>query len=196
MLKQSLVSPAQPRQLLHPPAPSLPRQPLCPGTRLFPCSVLPSFRPSNGDPAASPLGGAHRLGAPYSSYRAPQKGCLDSSLAAALPGTRRVLARRGWAGEKSGLFEHPAGLYSCGATRGDHRSADVSKWFFRSLRGLELLLSLIRQRSIQRIHPVADVLQSGISLLPYGQIVRPMVAYSGTSQRGTDWNQQWTNLSL
>ena len=26
---------------------------------------------------------------------------------AALPAERRVLARRGWAGEKSGLFEHP-----------------------------------------------------------------------------------------
>jgi hypothetical protein len=29
-------------------------------------------------------------------------------LAAALLGTRRVLARQGWAGETSGLFEHPA----------------------------------------------------------------------------------------
>jgi hypothetical protein len=29
------------------------------------------------------------------------------SLAAALLGTRRVSARQGWAGEKSGLFEHP-----------------------------------------------------------------------------------------
>jgi hypothetical protein len=27
----------------------------------------------NGDPAASPLGGAHRRGAPYSSHRAPQR---------------------------------------------------------------------------------------------------------------------------
>ncbi len=33
---------------------------------------------------------------------------LASSLAAALPVERCVLARRGWAGEKSGLFEHPA----------------------------------------------------------------------------------------
>ena len=32
---------------------------------------------------------------------------LASSLAAALPGASRVLARHGWAGEKSGLFEHP-----------------------------------------------------------------------------------------
>ena len=32
---------------------------------------------------------------------------LASSLAAVLPAERRVLARRGWAGEKSGLFEHP-----------------------------------------------------------------------------------------
>ena len=47
----------------------------------------------NGDPAASPLGGAHRRGAPYSSHRAPQRVCLRSSLAAAL---------------LDGLFEHPA----------------------------------------------------------------------------------------
>ena len=36
---------------------------------------------------------------------------------AALPAERRVSARRGWAGEKSGHFEHPAGMLSCGATR-------------------------------------------------------------------------------
>src|SRR2546422_5511048 len=55
----------------------------------------------NGDPAASPLGGAHRLGAPYSSHRAPQRVRLGPSLAAALYGTRRVLARQGWADEKA-----------------------------------------------------------------------------------------------
>ena len=33
------------------------------------------------------------------------------SLAAALPGTRRVSARQGWAGEKAGLFEHPAKIF-------------------------------------------------------------------------------------
>ena len=54
----------------------------------------------NGDPAASPLGGAHRLGAPYSSHRAPQRVRLGSSLAAALLGARRVPARQGWEGEK------------------------------------------------------------------------------------------------
>ena len=42
------------------------------------------------------------IGSTYRSVR------LASSLAAALPAERRVLARRGWAGEKSGLFEHPA----------------------------------------------------------------------------------------
>ena len=47
----------------------------------------------NGDPAASPLGGAHRRGAPYSSHRAPQRVRFRSSLAAALPDS---------------LFEHPA----------------------------------------------------------------------------------------
>ena len=57
----------------------------------------------NGDPAASPLGGAHKLGAPYSSHRAPQRVGLGPSPAAALPAERRVLGRRGcpgnlWAG--------------------------------------------------------------------------------------------------
>src|ERR1700704_4238631 len=46
----------------------------------------------NGDPAASPLGGAHRRGAPYSSHRAPQRVRLGPSLAAAL---------------LDGLSEHP-----------------------------------------------------------------------------------------
>ena len=37
------------------------------------------------------------------------------NLAAAVPRTRRVLARRGRAGENNGLFEHPAGT-SIGTT--------------------------------------------------------------------------------
>ena len=41
-----------------------------------------------------------------STYRSVR---LTSSLAAALLGRKRVLARWGWAGEKAGLFEHPAG---------------------------------------------------------------------------------------
>ncbi len=36
--------------------------------------------------------------------------CLASSLAAALLGTERVLARQGWAGEKFGHFEHPVAI--------------------------------------------------------------------------------------
>ena len=40
-----------------------------------------------------------------STYRSVR---LVSSLAAALPAERRVSARRGWAGENSGHFEHPA----------------------------------------------------------------------------------------
>jgi hypothetical protein len=35
--------------------------------------VLDSQKILNGDPAASPLGGAHRRSAPYSSHRAPQR---------------------------------------------------------------------------------------------------------------------------
>ncbi len=42
-----------------------------------------------------------------STYRSVR---LASSLVAALPAERRVLARRGWAGEKEGLFEHPDGM--------------------------------------------------------------------------------------
>ena len=112
-----------------------------------------------------------------------------------VPGRRGFLGRlraggksscRGWAGEKAGLFEHPAGVFPCCPTRADHRSSAVSKWFFRSLRGRELLLSLIRQRSIQRIHPVEDVLLSRIFRPPYGQIGQA----PRTSQRGTDWNLQ------
>jgi hypothetical protein len=40
-----------------------------------------------------------------STYRSVR---FASSIAAALPAERRVLARRGWAGENRGLFEHPA----------------------------------------------------------------------------------------
>ena len=40
-------------------------------------------------------------------YEQAWKDYLES-LAAALPAERRVLARRGWAGENRSLFEHPA----------------------------------------------------------------------------------------
>jgi len=42
-----------------------------------------------------------------STYRSVR---LASSLVAALLGIRRVSARQGWAGEKSGLFEHPEAI--------------------------------------------------------------------------------------
>ena len=44
-------------------------------------------------------------GSTYGSVR------LASSLVAALLGIRRVSARQGWAGEKSGLFVHPEAIY-------------------------------------------------------------------------------------
>ena len=40
----------------------------------------------NGDPAASPLGGANRLGAPYSSHRAPPRVRLRFRFACGLAG--------------------------------------------------------------------------------------------------------------
>ena len=55
--------------------------------------VLASSKSSTGTRPPHQLGGAHRLGAPYSSHRAPQRVRLGPSLAAAL---------------LDGLFEHPA----------------------------------------------------------------------------------------
>src|SRR6185295_3706775 len=46
MLKMVPFSPAQPRRLLHPPALSLPIQPLCPGTRRSAGFVLGSTKSS------------------------------------------------------------------------------------------------------------------------------------------------------
>jgi len=43
MLEQPLFSPSQPQRLLHPPELGLPRQPCCPGTRRFPCTVLDTY---------------------------------------------------------------------------------------------------------------------------------------------------------
>jgi hypothetical protein len=58
-------------------------------------------------------------------------------LAAALHGIRRVLARRGWAGENRGLFEHPVGgaFSSIPRCEGNRRSA-VPQYFSRSLLGM------------------------------------------------------------
>ena len=61
------------------------------------------------------------------------------------------------------------GMCSCCATRADPSKLSRANIVFRSLRGRELLLSLIRQRSIQRIHLAEDVLLSRISRPPYGQ---------------------------
>ena len=49
---------------------------------------------------------------------------------AALLGTRRVLARRGWVGEKAGHFEHPVEGYASCPRRVGHQSAAVPTWFF------------------------------------------------------------------
>jgi len=58
---------------------------------------------------------------------------FSCSLAAALFGKRSVSARQGWAGEKSGFFEPPAGMFRCCTRRAHFRSFCVPKWFFRSL---------------------------------------------------------------
>src|SRR6185295_18435524 len=101
MLKKSLVSPARPKHA---------------ETRLFPCSVLASFRSSTLKRSFSEVGsngGAFPLAKIYSKGERPTQSAvctsLGPSLAAALLGTRRVSARRGWEGEKDELFERPVG---------------------------------------------------------------------------------------
>jgi hypothetical protein len=43
MLKKATFSPSQPWRLFHPPALSLPRQPLRPGTRLVPSKTVANY---------------------------------------------------------------------------------------------------------------------------------------------------------
>jgi hypothetical protein len=63
---------------------------------------------SRGTPPPHHLGGVHKRAAPYSARREPQKLNVPESKTnpKAMPGERRGSA---WAGEISGLFEHPAG---------------------------------------------------------------------------------------
>jgi hypothetical protein len=59
---------------------------------------------------------------------------LGSSLAAALPAERRVLARLGWAGEKSEIFEPLAGQSCCCCgTRASHQGSRVQNITFPRL---------------------------------------------------------------
>ena len=100
MLIKSLISPTQPRRV---------------ETHLSPRSVLTSLR---GSTIRTEHLGCQNHFQVISVRKDPCKGrtahtkrglyLLGPSLAPALPVKRRVLARRGWVGERSGLFEHPA----------------------------------------------------------------------------------------
>jgi hypothetical protein len=57
---------------------------------------------------------------------------LASSLGAALPGTRRVSARQGWADEKFGHFEHPETFY-ISVTEGKFRRCFVCQLSFSAI---------------------------------------------------------------
>ena len=61
----------------------------------------------NGTQPPQRFGGAHRLGAPYSSHSVTRGYASGVRSPAALPGKRRALARRGWVGEKGEHFEQP-----------------------------------------------------------------------------------------
>jgi hypothetical protein len=61
ILKKATFSPAQPWRLLHPPALSLPRQPLSPGPRLVPGKAAAVFHPiSKGWPGRSSIARVER----------------------------------------------------------------------------------------------------------------------------------------
>ena len=101
MLKKSLFSPARPQRA---------------ETRLIPYGVLASLRGSTLGRAGLKIGVAevfYPFAKAHCKGERPTPKCgmylLGPSLAAALPAERRVLARRGWAGENRGLFEHPGG---------------------------------------------------------------------------------------
>jgi hypothetical protein len=58
---------------------------------------------------------------------------LASSLAAALPAERRVLARRGWAGENRSPFEHPEN-FQASAAKGKFQRCFVYQSSFSAAR--------------------------------------------------------------
>jgi hypothetical protein len=70
--------------------------------------VLAQRAASEGPRWTRAVGGAHP-GYPWENVHEQAWKDHIRSLAAVLPAERCVSARRGWAGEKSGLSEHPAG---------------------------------------------------------------------------------------
>ena len=76
---------------------------------------------------------------------------LASSLAAALLGTRRVSARQGWAGEKSGLLERPAW---CTPVIPDVQTSEISAWqhsFSAASRTEPTRAERLEQRNVDRL---------------------------------------------
>jgi hypothetical protein len=74
--KRSSFSPTQPGRPLHPPALSLPRQPLRPGTRLIPCKAAASEEARRYIPhfvwAVRPCNGSWRTEKPHQYFRPPR----------------------------------------------------------------------------------------------------------------------------
>ncbi len=103
MLKKYLITPAQPR---------------CAETHFSPGGVLASFRRHWALTASRPSANVTLII------------LRVADLAVAAPAERRVLARRGWAGEKDGLFDHPAGVFFCRAIREDHRRLECQDRFY------------------------------------------------------------------
>jgi hypothetical protein len=167
MLKQSLVSPAQPRRA---------------ETRLFPCSVLASIRPSTGT-------------------RPPHHSAARTDLVLLI---RRTVRPRGYASTLHSLWPCRTACLSIpreGAPVVPHVGA------------IEVLLCQNHFSVVCKVwnccyRSFASVASNVFILLkvfsspasPSHHLGRPARhdgrVYARTSQRGTDWNPQWTGLSL
>ena len=108
MLKRPDFSPAQPWRLFHPPALSLPRQPLHPGTRLIPSKAATSEEARRYVPhfvwAVRPLNKSWRTDKPLQCLRKALFNVEPLRGARTPPGEMRVSARLGLAGEKNDFF--------------------------------------------------------------------------------------------
>ena len=94
---------------------------------------------------------------------------LGPSLAAALPAEQRVSARWGWVGEKSELFEHPAGVLSCCTTIVCSQAAgfsDTLPSFFSSLADSNKTYRIADQ--CRRVVPLPNPVGHSIPVAPLG----------------------------
>ena len=132
MLKKSLFSPARPRRA---------------ETRLFPCFVLASFRPSTLNRSSSEAGsnvGAFPFATTHCKGERPTRSavCTSSALHSLWAWPRNGASWRTGVERVRSLafFEHPEGVFSYCATRANHPISCLSQEFFHSLPGKEFII--------------------------------------------------------